>query len=83
MNLRNASMGRVTNGMEIGAEAVQSDVFVGSNIQENVPEEEELGTTQINQQRNNNFMKRNVKTREWSSIVREAVNEEKEIPVDL
>merc|ERR1719317_880665 len=28
-------------------------------------------------------MKRNVKTREWSSIVREAVNEEKEIPDDL
>jgi len=76
-------MGRVTNGMEIGAESVKSDVFVGSNTQETVTEEEEQETAQINQQRNNTFMKRNVKTREWSSIVREAVNEEKEIPDDL
>jgi len=81
--LRNASMGRVTNGMEIGAEPVKSDVFVGSNTQETVTEEEGQETAQINQQRNNTFMKRNVKTREWSSIVREAVNEEKEIPDDL
>ena len=76
-------MGRVTNGMEIGAEPVKSDVFVGSNTEENVVEEEEQETAQINQQRNNTFMKRNVKTREWSSIVREAVTEEKEIPDDL
>ena len=76
-------MGRVSNGIEIGMEPVQTNVFVGSNIQETVMEEEHQETTQMNQQRNNTFMTRNVKVREWSSIARESVNEEEEMSTEV
>lgn len=78
--LRNASIGRVSNGIEIGMEPVQSGVFVDSNVQENVMEEEHQETAQ---QRNNTFMKRNVKVREWSAVSRENVIEEEGLQTDM
>eukprot|EP00090_Calanus_glacialis_P044778 TRINITY_DN8023_c0_g1_i4.p1 TRINITY_DN8023_c0_g1~~TRINITY_DN8023_c0_g1_i4.p1 ORF type:complete len:984 (-),score=275.70 TRINITY_DN8023_c0_g1_i4:1081-3648(-) len=78
--LRNASIGRVSNGVEIGMEPVQSGVFVDSTVQENVMEEEHQETAQ---QRNNTFMTRNVKVREWSAVSRENVNGEEGLQTDM
>ena len=76
-------MGRVTNGVEIGMEPVQSGVFVGLDEKEKVMEEEHSETAQTSQQRNNAFMNRNVKVREWTSVNREVVNGEDGIRTDV
>jgi len=65
-------MGRVSNGIEIGrelSEPVHTGVFAMKNGQENVTEEVDEENVVFNQQRNNNFMKRNIKVREWSSAI--------------
>ena len=70
----------MSNGVEIGMEPVQTGVFVDSTVQENVMEEEHQETAQ---QRNNTFMTRNVKVREWSAVSRENVNGEEGLQTDM
>jgi len=72
----------VNNGVEIGMEPAQARVFVGSNVQGNNMEEEHQETTQTTQ-RNNAFMTRNMKVREWTPVNREYENGEDEIREDM
>jgi len=72
-------MGRVSNGIEIGrelSEPVHTGVFTVKNSQENVTEEVDEENVVFDQQRNNNFMKRNIKVREWSSAIHDNVHED-------
>ena len=72
----------MNNGVEIGMEPAQARVFVGSNVQGNNMEEEHQETTQTTQ-RNNAFMTRNMKVREWTPVNREYENGEDEIREDM
>ena len=65
-----ASLGRTSNGIEIGSELSSSDTFLQSS-EPGSPDYEEPAGYFSPPASNNNFMRRNVKVKEWSSFLQD------------